>query len=198
MSLVNRVEQHFHDSIETKQNSVAQLAPVIVKAAQLIVHALLDGKKILSCGNGGSAADAQHFSAELINRFERERPSLPAIALTTDSSTLTSIGNDYDFVDVFAKQIRAFGSEQDILLAMTTSGNSKNIIQAIEAAHNRHMRVVVLTGRDGGAVPECLNEHDVELRVATHSTPRIQETHILIIHCICDLIDELLFGSIEQ
>jgi len=151
---------------------------------------------VLSCGNGGSAGDAQHFSSEMLNRFERERPSLPAIALSTDTSTLTSIANDYSFNEIFSKQIRALGQAGDILLAYTTSGNSGNIIEAIKAAHDRDMTVITITGKDGGQLSSLslLKDHDIELRVPSHSTARIQETHLLITHCLCDLIDYQLFG----
>ncbi len=152
--------------------------------------------KILSCGNGGSAGDAQHFSSELLNRFERERPGLPAIALTTDSSTLTSIANDYAYEDIFAKQVRALGRSGDILLAISTSGNSENVNRAIAAAHERSMQVVALSGRDGGRMAEILVAGDVEIRVPADRTARIQEVHLVIIHCLCDLIDESLFGDI--
>ena len=152
---------------------------------------------MLSCGNGGSAGDAQHFSSELLNRFERERPSLPAIALTTDSSTITSIANDYSYNEIFSKQIRALGQPGDVLLAISTSGNSANIIQAIQAAHDREMIVVALTGRDGGDMASLLLPEDVEIRVPAKVTARIQEVHLLAIHCLCDLIDSQLFGSEE-
>ena len=187
-----RVRRHFEESIATKQAALG-LAPTIVEAAALMTRCLLEDGKILSCGNGGSAADAQHFSSELLNRFEIERPGLPAVALTTDSSTLTSIANDYSFVEVFAKQVRALGQPADVLLAISTSGNSENVVRAIHAAHERGLRVVALTGRDGGAVAGVLTEDDIELRVPAERTARIQEVHLLVIHCLCDLIDaELL------
>lgn len=187
-----RVTDHFRDSIAVKQASIA-LAPQIVAAARLMTRSLLEDGKILSCGNGGSAADAQHFSGELLNRFELERPGLPAMALTTDSSTLTSIANDYDFTDVFAKQVRALGQPHDVLLAISTSGNSPNVLRAIEAAHGRNLKVVAMTGRDGGSIARALGPGDIELRVPAERTCRIQEVHLVIIHCLCDLIDvELL------
>jgi D-sedoheptulose 7-phosphate isomerase len=187
-----RVRQHFEDSIATKQAAI-ELAPAIAAAAATMTRCLLEDGKILSCGNGGSAADAQHFSSELLNRFELERPGLPAVALTTDSSTLTSIANDYAFVEVFAKQVRALGQPTDVLLAISTSGNSENIVRAIRAAHERGLRVVALTGRDGGAVAAALADGDIEIRVPAERTCRIQEVHLLVIHCLCDLIDaELL------
>ena len=187
-----RVRRHFEESIATKQAAIV-LAPTIVDAAALMTRSLLEDGKILSCGNGGSAADAQHFSSELLNRFELERPGLPAVALTTDSSTLTSIANDYAFLEIFAKQVRALGQPADVLLAISTSGNSENVVRAIHAAHERGLRVVALTGRDGGAIAGVLGEADVEIRVPAERTCRIQEVHLLIIHCLCDLIDaELL------
>jgi D-sedoheptulose 7-phosphate isomerase len=187
-----RVRRHFEESIATKQAAIV-LAPAIAAAAATMTRCLLEDGKILSCGNGGSAADAQHFSSELLNRFEMERPGLPAVALTTDSSTLTSIANDYAFVEIFAKQVRALGQPADVLLAISTSGNSENIVRAINAAHERGLRVVALTGRDGGAIASLLVEGDIEIRVPAERTARIQEVHLLVIHCLCDLIDaELL------
>lgn len=189
-----RVLEHFRESIAVKQSSV-DLAPWITSAARLMTQALLADGKIMTCGNGGSAADAQHFSSELLNRFELERPGLPAMALTTDSSTLTSIANDYEFNDVFAKQVRALGHANDVLLGISTSGNSENIVRAIHAAHERGMRVIALTGRDGGAIAQMLHAEDVEIRVPAQRTCRIQEVHILIVHCLCDLIDAELLGA---
>jgi D-sedoheptulose 7-phosphate isomerase len=186
---ITRIKQHFADSIETKQQSQDLLAPAIARAAGLISQTLDQGGKILSCGNGGSAGDAQHFSSEMLNRFEMERPGLPAVALTTDTSTLTSIANDYDYSRIFSRQVLALGNSGDILLAISTSGNSGNVIKAVEAAHTRDMRVVALTGRDGGRIAGLLEDPDTELRVPANSTARIQETHLLVIHCLCDLID---------
>ncbi|ASP40436.1 phosphoheptose isomerase [Bacterioplanes sanyensis] len=191
----DRIIGHFGASIETKTLSAEELPPYIEQAAQLMVDALLHGGKILSCGNGGSAGDSQHFSSELLNRFERERPSLPAIALTTDTSTLTSIANDYSYNEVFSKQIRALGNQGDILLAISTSGNSANVVQAIQAAHERDMIVVALSGKDGGHISSLLTGADVEIRVPADVTARIQEVHLLVIHCLCDLIDCALFGE---
>ena len=188
-----RVRRHFQESIATKQNAIA-LAPVITAAAATMTRCLLEDGKILSCGNGGSAADAQHFSSELLNRFELERPGLPAMALTTDSSTLTSIANDYAFAEVFAKQVRALGQPTDVLLAISTSGNSENVLRAIQAAHERGLRVVALTGRDGGTIAGGLGPDDIEIRVPAERTCRIQEVHLLVIHCLCDLIDAELLG----
>lgn len=193
----NRIQQMFQASIDTKQQAIQVLPAAIEQASLLMVNALLSDGKILSCGNGGSAGDAQHFSSEMLNRFERERPSLPALALTTDSSTITSIANDYSYEEVFSKQIRALGQDGDVLLAISTSGNSANVVQAIHAAHDRGMRVVALTGRDGGAMAPLLQPDDVEIRVPSSVTARIQEVHLLAIHCLCDLIDRQLFGSEE-
>lgn len=193
MNLTEQIRQHFLDSIATKTDVLEQLPPVIAKAGELMAQALLGGHKILACGNGGSAADAQHFSAELLNRFEMERPALPALALTTDTSTLTAIANDYHYDEVFAKQIKGLGQAHDVLLAISTSGNSRSVIQAIHAAHEKAIRVVALTGRDGGDLAETLLSSDIEIRVPVSATCRIQETHVLIIHCLCDYIDKRLF-----
>ncbi|MGI6407431.1 MAG: phosphoheptose isomerase [Thiopseudomonas sp.] len=193
----NRIQHMFQASIDTKQQALQALPGTIEQASLLMVNALLSDNKILSCGNGGSAGDAQHFSSEMLNRFERERPSLPALALTTDSSTITSIANDYSYEEVFSKQIRALGQQGDILLAISTSGNSANVVQAIHAAHDRNMKVIALTGRDGGCMAPLLQPDDVEIRVPSSVTARIQEVHLLVIHCLCDLIDRQLFGSEE-
>jgi D-sedoheptulose 7-phosphate isomerase len=190
-----RVREHFAESIATKQAAVDAISASIAAAGDLMSRALLEEGKILSCGNGGSAGDAQHFSSELLNRFEMERPGLPAMALTTDSSTLTSIANDYAYEDIFAKQVRALGKSNDVLLAISTSGNSENVNRAIVAAHERNMRVVALSGRDGGRMAGLLADDDVEIRVPAKRTARIQEVHLLAIHCICDLIDTTLLGS---
>jgi len=198
MSTEARVNQLFQQSIATKQKAGEQLAPAITKAARLMIDCLLGNGKIMSCGNGGSAGDSQHFSAEMLNRFEMERPGLPAIALTTDSSTLTSIANDYAFEQIFSKQVKALGQPGDVLLAISTSGNSANVVEAIRAAHDKSTKVVALTGRNGGAMAEMLNEEDVEVRVPDESTARIQEVHLLVIHCLCDLIDRELLGVNEQ
>jgi D-sedoheptulose 7-phosphate isomerase len=193
-----RVKQNFNESIQTKLENIDRLAPDISSAAEMMIQAMLQGNKILCCGNGGSAADAQHFSSEMLNRYERERPGLPAIALTTDSSTITSIANDYQFADVFTRQIKALGNDGDVLLAISTSGNSVNIIHAIDAAHDRGMRVVNMSGRDGGEVTKHLADQDVEIRVEANSTARIQEVHILVIHCLCDIIDNQIFKQESQ
>ncbi|MDX1403206.1 MAG: phosphoheptose isomerase [Woeseiaceae bacterium] len=194
MDAESLVKEHFTESIASKQAAAEALAPAIVRAAQLMSRALLDEGKIFSCGNGGSAADAQHFAAELINRFEMERPGLPAIALTTDSSALTSIANDYSYEEIFAKQITALGRDNDVLLAISTSGNSENVNRAIDAAHERAVKIVALSGRDGGRMAHLLDDSDVEIRVPAERTARIQEVHILVLHCLCDLIDRTLLG----
>lgn len=195
MDPVTRVRDHFAESIAVKEVAGEQLAESIAAAGRLLSDALLDDGKILSCGNGGSAADAQHFSSELLNRFEMERPGLPALALTTDSSTLTSISNDYSYEEIFSKQVRALGKSQDVLLAISTSGNSENVIRAVAAAHERGMRVVALTGCDGGRMADLFSEDDVEIRVPATRTARIQEVHLVVIHCLCDLIDTTLLGE---
>lgn len=195
MDLIKRIHHNFQDSINTKQMAAELLAEPIARAAQTITHCLLGGGKILSCGNGGSAGDAQHFSSEMLNRFEMERPGLPAIALTTDSSTLTSIANDYSYEQVFSRQVSALGQKGDILLAISTSGNSGNVVKAIGAAHEREMLVVALTGRQGGEMATRLSLEDVEIRVPAESTARIQEVHLLVIHCLCDLVDHQLMGQ---
>ena len=195
MDLTSRIKQNFHDSINTKQLAADLLAEPLATAAQMITQCLLGGGKILSCGNGGSAGDAQHFSSEMLNRFEMERPGLPAVALTTDSSTLTSIANDYSYDQVFSKQVSALGQQGDILLAISTSGNSTNVNRAIEAAHEREMQVIALSGKQGGEMASALTADDVEIRVPSDSTARIQEVHLLAIHCICDLVDHQLLGQ---
>lgn len=194
-TLIARVRNNFEQSIQTTSEIMDELAPMIAAAAVQISNALLSEHKILVCGNGGSAADAQHFSAEMLNRFERERPGLPAIALTADSSTLTSISNDYRFEDIFAKQVRALGQPGDVLLAISTSGNSANVNVAVEAAHERGMTCITLNGRDGGALSSVLSGDDVDICVPGPSTARIQEVHGIAIHCLCDLIDYQLLGE---
>lgn len=193
MTAIEKIKQHFSDSIQTKITAAEILPKSINQAGKLMLDALVDGHKILSCGNGGSAADAQHFSAELLNRFEQERPSLPGLTLTADTSTLTSIANDYSYDDVFAKQVQALGQSGDVLLAISTSGNSKSIINAINAAHSRGISVVALTGKSGGKMTTILQTNDVAIPVPATRTARIQETHILVIHCLCDMIDSHLF-----
>ncbi len=195
MDLTARIRKHFDDSANTKLQTKDGLAQPIADAAQAMVNCLMNDGKILCCGNGGSAGDSQHFAAELINRFEMERPALAAIALTTDSSVLTSIANDYDFSQIFSRQVRGLGMSGDILLAITTSGNSINVVEAIHAAHERDMPVIALTGREGGTVGEILESGDIHLCVHAESTARIQEVHLLILHCLCDAIDHLLLGG---
>ncbi|MBI5006634.1 MAG: phosphoheptose isomerase [Nitrosomonadales bacterium] len=195
MSLTTRIGKHFDDSAQLKLQSKKVLAKPIAEASQAMVSCLMNDGKILICGNGGSAADAQHFAAELINRFEVERPGLAAIALTTDSSVLTSIANDYDYNQIFSKQVRALGMDGDILIAISTSGNSPSILEAIQAAHERNMPVVALTGRDGGKMTELLTGSDFHICVPAKSTARIQEVHLLALHCMCDAIDHLILGG---
>ena len=194
MSIRDEVIQLFEASIETKHAAKEILADPIAAAVERMTTAFSAGNKILSCGNGGSAADAQHFSAELVCRFERERPGLPAVALTTDTSALTAISNDYHYDEVFAKQVKALGQAGDVLLAISTSGNSANVVRAIEAAHEQGLTVVALTGRDGGHIARLLQDNDVEIRVPSNSTARVQEVHLLTIHCLFHQIDEILFG----
>lgn len=195
MDAEDRIRDHFAESVAVKQLAGEQLAERIAAGGRLMSQSLLDDGKILSCGNGGSAGDAQHFSSELLNRFEMERPGLPAMALTTDSSTLTSIANDYAYEDIFAKQVRALGRAGDVLLAISTSGNSENVNRAIVAAHERGVAIVALSGRDGGRMAGLLEETDVEIRVPADRTARIQEVHLVAIHCLCDLIDTILLGN---
>jgi len=192
-NLEQRVKKHFSDSIETKQKAAETMSEDIVRAINLMHKALASEKKILACGNGGSAADAQHFAAELVGRFERERRELPAIALSTDSSILTAIANDYSYEVIFSKQVRALGHAGDILLGISTSGNSANVIAAIEAAHLKGMSVIAFTGKDGGKIKNILKNSDVHLCVPAERTARIQETHLLLLHCLCDGVDHLMF-----
>lgn len=194
-SFSEQIEQLFQASIQTKQQSLELLKGPLELAARKLFGCIIQGHKILACGNGGSAADAQHFSSEMLNRFEQERPGLPALALTTDSSTLTSIGNDYSFTQVFSRQIAAIGQPGDLLLVISTSGNSANIIHAVNEAQEKEMGVIALTGKDGGELARILSADDIELRVLSDSTARIQETHILLIHCLCSLIDHQLLGA---
>jgi D-sedoheptulose 7-phosphate isomerase len=192
-NLEQRVKKHFFDSIETKQKAAETMPEDIVRAINLMHQALASEKKILACGNGGSAADAQHFAAELVGRFERERRELPAIALSTDSSILTAIANDYSYEVIFSKQVRALGQAGDVLLGISTSGNSANVIAAIEAAHLKGMSVIAFTGKDGGKIKNILKNSDVHLCVPADRTARIQETHLLLLHCLCDGVDHLMF-----
>lgn len=195
MDINKRITQHFKDSAELKLKVKESLAKPIAESAQILFDCITKDGKILCCGNGGSAADSQHFAAELINRFEKERPALACIALTTDSSVLTSIANDYDYNQVFSKQVRALGLPRDCLIAISTSGNSPNVLAAIHAAHERSMRVIVLTGRDGGEMARAINDRDMLICVEAQNTARIQEVHLLTLHCLCDIIDYLLLGE---
>ncbi len=195
MNLEQRIIEHFQHSLAVKQQSMQLLPNTIARAATAMAQCLHAGNKILSCGNGGSAGDAQHFSSELLNRFEMERPGLPAVALTSDNYTLTSIANDYHYDRVFSRQIEALGKAGDMLLAISTSGHSANILQAIRMAHVQELRVVLLCGKQGGAARQLLQANDIEVCVPSQSTARIQEVHLLIIHCFCDLIDQQLFNA---
>ena len=193
--LEQRIEQHFIDSADLKYQAAQVLSKPIVAAVQSILASVTSGGKVLACGNGGSAADAQHFAAEFVGRYERERPELAAIALTVDTSIITAIANDYNFDVIFSKQVRALGGAGDVLLALSTSGNSANVLAAIEAAHEREMTVVALTGRSGGKIAGVLRETDVHICVPHERTARIQEVHLLVLHCICDGVDAQLLGD---
>ena len=194
MSLQDRIINHFSDSIQTKQDTMTSLCELIEFASQQLVASLLNDKKILSCGNGDSSVCAQLLSSAMLNQYERDRPSLPAIALTTDTTTITAIANDYHFDDIFAKQLRALGQSGDILVAYTDGNNSANIAKAIATAHDKDITVIALTGNNGGMIAPLLHETDIEIRVPSTSSARIQEVHVLITHCFCDLIDHQLFG----
>lgn len=193
--MLERIEKHFADSVATKQAAQEVMPVVVLSAAEKMVACLQAGGKILTCGNGGSAGDAQHFSSELLNRYERDRPPLAAVALTTDSSTLTSIANDFSYEEVFSKQVFALGNKGDILLAVSTSGNSPNVVAAIHEAHKQGMTVIAMTGKDGGAMAGLYQGADVELRVPSNVTARIQEVHLVLIHALCDFIDETMFPT---
>lgn len=197
MDLIERIGRQFTDSAHLKLQALETLATPIAQAAERIVQCLLADGKVLSCGNGGSAGDAQHFSSEMLNRFEMERPGLAAISLATDTSTLTSIANDYDYDQIFSKQVRALGHAGDCLLAISTSGKSPNVLEAIHAAHEREMTVIALSGKSGGQLPDLLTINDIHICVPSDSTARIQEVHLLTIHCLCDAIDCLLLGVDE-
>jgi D-sedoheptulose 7-phosphate isomerase len=196
--LEQRIEKHFIDSADLKYQAALALSKPIALATQAILASVTSGGKVLACGNGGSAADAQHFAAEFVGRYERERPELAAIALTTDTSILTAIANDYDFNAIFSKQVRALGGVGDVLLAISTSGNSANVLAAVEAAHLREMTVVALTGKGGGKIGAMLRETDVHICVPHDRTARIQEVHLLTLHCICDGVDTMLLGEQES
>jgi D-sedoheptulose 7-phosphate isomerase len=195
MDLQQRIREHFIASAETKRHAVEVLTAPIAAGVEAMVAALMNNGKILACGNGGSAADAQHFAAELVGRFERERPGLAGIALTTDTSIITAVANDYDYNKIFVKQVQALGNPGDILLAISTSGNSANVMAAIETAHEREMRVIVLSGKNGGKIRNLLRDTDIEICVPAERTARIQEVHLLAIHCLCDGIDCALLGE---
>lgn len=196
--LEQRIQQHFIDSADLKYQAAPLLSKPIADAVQALLTCVTGGGKVLSCGNGGSAADAQHFSAEFVGRFERERPELAAIALTTDTSALTAIANDYGFNHIFSRQVRALGQPGDVLLAISTSGNSANVLAAIEAAHEREMVVIGLSGRGGGKMVQALRDTDVHICVPHERTARVQEVHILALHCLCDAVDTLLLGDQEN
>ena len=193
--LEQRIQQHFIDSADLKYQAAQILSGPIAAAVQALLACVTSGGKVLACGNGGSAADAQHFAAEFVGRFERERPELAAVALTTDSSIITAIGNDYDFSVIFSRQVRALGQPGDVLLAISTSGNSANVLAAIEAAHAREMVVVGLSGRSGGKMAHALRDTDVHICVPSDRTARIQEVHLLVLHCLCDAVDAQLLGD---
>jgi D-sedoheptulose 7-phosphate isomerase len=195
--LEQRIEQQFIDSADLKYQAAQVLSKPIAAAVQALLACVTSGGKVLACGNGGSAADAQHFAAEFVGRFERERPELGAIALTTDSSILTAIANDYDFNQIYVKQVRALGQPGDVLLAISTSGNSANILAAIEAAHEREMTIVAMTGKGGGKIGMALRDTDVHICVPHDRTARIQEVHLLVLHCLCDGVDTQLLGEQE-
>jgi D-sedoheptulose 7-phosphate isomerase len=195
MDLTAHLKQHFEEGIELRRQMAETMPAAIARAGTALAEALRGGKKALACGNGGSAADSQHFAAEIVGRFERERPGMPAIALTVDTSAITAIANDYDWNSVFAKQVQALGQPGDVLLGISTSGNSKNVIEAIRAAQEKKIVVIALTGRDGGAMAKMLGPTDHHLNVAHPRTMRVQEIHLLAIHCLCEVVDNVLFGE---
>lgn len=194
MDTIEFISEYFSTSIQTKIETADTLPGLVAEAGNYLTQCIVNNNKILACGNGGSACDSAHFTSELLNRYKNERPSLPAINLTADVATITAIGNDYEYADVFAKQVSAFGQEHDVLLAITTSGNSQNILRAVEVAHHRKMQVIALTGKDGGKLASILGPNDLELRVPSNITSHIQENHIVIIHLLCDIIDRQLFS----
>ncbi len=195
MNHVEHLKQHFLEGVELRTRMAETMPKEIARAGEALALALKGGRKVLACGNGGSAADSQHFAAEMVGRFERERPGLPGIALTTDTSALTAIANDYDFDRVFSKQVEALGQAGDFLLAISTSGNSRNVVEAIKAAHAKGLVVIALTGRDGGAMGKMLRPQDFHLNVAHPRTMRVQEIHLLAIHCLCEVVDNVIFGE---
>ena len=196
--LEQRIQQQFFDSADLKYAAAEVLSRPVAEAVSALVGCITGGGKVLACGNGGSASDAQHFAAEFIGRFERERPGLAAIALTTDSSIITAIGNDYAFDAIFSKQVQALGAPGDVLIAISTSGNSANVVAAVQAAHAKEMTVIALTGRGGGKIRELLLDTDVHICVPHERTARIQEVHILVLHCLCDAVDNQLLGEQEN
>ena len=195
MNLVEHLRTHFEEGIELRTRMAKTLPAEIARAGEALARALQSGGKALACGNGGSAADSQHFAAELVGRFERERPGLPGIALTVDTSALTAIANDYDYDRVFSKQVEALGTAGDVLLAISTSGNSKNCVEAIKSAQAKGLVVIALTGRDGGAMGRMVRANDFHLNVSHPRTMRVQEVHLLVIHCLCEVVDNILFGE---
>lgn len=197
MNEQDKIKQLFDASIETKQTAAGSMLDQIARAIVLLETAVKNGNKVLSCGNGGSAADAQHFSSEFINRFHQDRESIPAIALTTDSSTITSIANDYSYDEIFSRQVSSLGQAGDILIAISTSGNSGNVVRAMQEANKRDMHIIAFTGRDGGKMAEFIRDQDIELRVPSETTARIQEVHLLLIHILCARIDNRIFGLDE-
>jgi len=195
MNFIELIEKNFTESINTQQRTLDKAQNSIALAAQQMTQSLLSGGKILSCGNGGSAGVAQLFSSKMLNRFQMERPGLPAIALSTDTSILTSIANDYNYDQIFSRQVAALGQAEDILLIITTSGNSGNLVSAIETAHQRNMKIIALTGQNGGEVASRMHQPDTQINVDSDSPIRIQETHLVIIHCLGDLVDSQLLGA---
>ncbi len=195
MDLAAHLRKHFEEGIDLRRRMAETLPGEIARAGVALAAALKSGKKALACGNGGSAADSQHFAAELVGRFERERPGLPAVSLTTDTSALTAIANDYDYDRVFSKQVEALGNEGDVLLAISTSGNSKNVVEAMKAAQARKLVVIALTGRDGGAMGRMCGPRDFHINVAHQRTMRVQEVHLLVVHCLCEVVDNVIFGE---
>lgn len=194
MPLIKRITQHFEESGQLKADLAELLATPIAQAAELIVEALLKEKKVLACGNGGSAAIAQYFSAMMLNRYQLERPGLAAIALCADNTTLTAIATDHHFETIYAQQILALGMPDDILLAISVNGNCRNMLRAVQAAKERSMKVIALSGSDGGSLVELLDDHDIHLGVPHDNSARVQEVYVLIVHCLCDAIDCILLG----
>ena len=192
-----RIQQQFFDSADLMYAAAEVLSKPLAEAVEALVGCITASGKVLVCGNGGSASDAQHFAAEFVGRFERERPGLAALALTTDTSILTAIGNDYDFNSIYSKQVQALGNPGDLLIAISTSGNSGNVLAAVGAAHAKDMTVVALTGRSGGKLGALLTDTDVHICVPHDRTARIQEVHGLALHCLCDAVDQQLLGEQE-